>query len=187
MNIKVNLLCNFNNTGVGRHCENAFFALHRNRPAGMTVEYVNNARESVVQNALQTGNGERDITLFFWRTAHPVVKQFPGRRVIWWFFESDRLPRYWLEQISIYDEVWMPSLWGRDVMLAHGYPAQRIRVVESGVSAGVFRPLEGEYATREDSTSAPFIFLSVGKYENRKSIDEIIAAGAHPAGCDSAG
>jgi glycosyltransferase involved in cell wall biosynthesis len=164
---QVNFLCQFNQTGVGRHCENAFFAMVRNRRAGLLLEYVDQTREHLVRQAMAS-TGKDDVTLFFWRYPHDVLQRFAGRRVIWWFFESDRLAARWLHEIAPYDEIWAPSAWGRRVLLAHGVPPQRIRVVASGVNIEVFRPA----AVAHEG----FVFLTVGKYERRKSIDEVIDA-----------
>ena len=168
MSTHVNFFCHFNQTGVGRHCENAFFSMSRNRPAGLAVEYVNNSREDSVRRAIARARADTDITLFFWRYPPAMVRQVAGRRVLWWFFESDHLPRKWLEEIEPYDEIWAPSTWAREVLLGHGVAPGRIRVIESGVNTRIFRP------AREPQ--AEFVFLLVGKYEGRKSIDETVAA-----------
>jgi glycosyltransferase involved in cell wall biosynthesis len=168
MSIHVNFFCQFNQTGVGRHCENAFFSMSRNRPEGLAVEYVNNARDETVRRAIAQGRTDTDITLFFWRYPPALVRQVPGRRVLWWFFESDHLPHKWLDEIEPYDEIWAPSTWARDVLLAHRVAPGRVRVVESGVNTRIFRP------AREPQPG--FVFLLVGKYEGRKSVDETVEA-----------
>lgn len=172
MSINTNLVCHFNHTGVGRHCENAYYAMTRNRPAGQAVSYVNTSREVSVRRAIGNSRADVDISVFFWRLPKPFVQQFQGKKLVWWFFESDRIPAKWLDDISVYDEVWLPSDWGRTVLLAHGYPLERTRVVPSGVNATVFGP----QVAAQVRESARFTFLSVGKYENRKSIDETVEA-----------
>lgn len=168
MSVKVNFFCHFNHTGVGRHCENAFFAMNRQRPAGLLLDYVNNTRETSVRRAIAQGRVPLDVTLFFWCYPAALVQQFAGRRATWWFFESDRLAPRWLQEIDVFDEIWVPSHWGREVLLAHGVPDERVRTLESGVNSQVFRPAPLAHEA--------FVFLSVGKYENRKSIDETVAA-----------
>ncbi len=168
MSIHVNFYCHFNPTGIGRHCENAFFSMMRNRPEGMALEYVNNAREGAMKRILDQADPQRDVTLFFWRHPQDQVRRLPGRSVLWWFFESDHLPRKWLAEIEPYDEIWAPSGWARDVLLAHGITPGHVRVVESGVNTRIFRP--ARRAQRQ------FVFLLVGKYEKRKSVDETVEA-----------
>jgi glycosyltransferase involved in cell wall biosynthesis len=168
MSVHLNFVGHFNSTGVGRHSENAFFALSRNRPEGVAVEYCNCTREESIQRLLATARAATDVSVFFWRLPVEFVQRVPGRRVLWWFFESDRLPRKWLEDIQVYDRIWAPSPWARDVLLDHGLAAGRVQVVESGVNTRVFTPAAVAHAG--------FVFLQVGKYERRKSQDETIAA-----------
>jgi glycosyltransferase involved in cell wall biosynthesis len=169
MNTHVNFFCHFNHTGIGRHCENAFFSMSRRRPDGMALEYVNNTREASIRRAMDAAQAQTDVTLFFWRYPEQLVRQFRGRRILWWFFESDRLAPTWLAEIGVYDRIWAPSHWARTVLLDHDVPADRIRVVPSGVNTRIFHP-----APPKDPGA--FVFLCVGKYEKRKSIDETVAA-----------
>jgi glycosyltransferase involved in cell wall biosynthesis len=168
MTTQVNFYCHFNHTGVGRHCENAYFGMVRNRTEGILVNYVNQTRQSSVQRWLADPATATGVNLFFWRFDPVALKKIPGRRVGWLFFESDRLPPLWLEQMMAFDELWMPSEWARDVLLAHGVPADRIRVVTAGVDAAIYSPRRQPHDG--------FVFLTVGKYERRKSIDETITA-----------
>ena len=168
----VKFLTNFNQTGVGRHCENAYFAMMRARPRGMTLEYVDSINGEAVRQAITSARADIDTTVFFARVPREVVESFPGRRILWWFFESDSLPPSWLDQLRPFDQIWAPSPWARDVLLAHGIEAAKLRLVESGFHDAIFHPAE----SGAPRTSAGFTFLSVGKYENRKSIDEVISA-----------
>lgn len=165
---QLNFFCEFNHTGIGRHCENAFFSIERQRPPGLVLEYVHPARHDTVRRTIAQARPERDATMFFWRFPAHVVQMFPGRHILWWFFESNRLPRTWLEQLRSFDQIWAPSIWARDVLLAHDVGPERVKVIESGVNTRIFRPAR----IAHDG----FVFLSVGKYEKRKSIDEIIEA-----------
>jgi glycosyltransferase involved in cell wall biosynthesis len=57
----------------------------------------------------------------------------------------------------------------------HGLAAERLRVVPAGVNERIFKP--------KQIAHEGFVFLSVGKYEKRKSIDEVVEAyrGEFPA------
>jgi hypothetical protein len=168
MSVRVNFFTQFSTTGVGRHSENAFFSMSRNRPAGLLPVYVNLSRQAAIRRAVTEGEPERDVTIFFWRYAAPFLRQFRGPRAFWWFFESDRLAPKWLEEIEPFDQIWAPSEWGRRVLAAHGVASERLRVIESGVNGRVYRP--------QARAHNGFVFLSVGKYEKRKSIDETVEA-----------
>lgn len=172
MRTHVNFHANFNLTGVGRHCEHAFFSMMRNRTRGMTLNYVDRTREASLRRALESANPQTDTTLFFERCPESQVRQFAGRKVIWWFFESNVLPAKWLEELRPFDEIWAPSTWARGVLLAHGVAQERVRFIESGVNSSIFAPTLSPKPQTQDG----FVFLSVAKYENRKSIDETVAA-----------
>jgi glycosyltransferase involved in cell wall biosynthesis len=170
MTVHVNFFCMFNVTGVGRHCENAYFSMLRQRPPGVFLSYVDAMRDSSVRRAIRDSRAESHVTAYFWRMPLEHGHIFPGRSFFWWFFESDHLPQKWLEQTLLFDEIWAPSPWARDVLLAHDVDPDRVRVVESGVNTRIFSPA----AQRPERPG--FIFLLVGKHEKRKSIDETVAA-----------
>ena len=157
-----------NPTGAGRFTESAFFAMHRQRPRGTLVEYFDRGRENHARRLVALGRGAGGATLLFWRMEVASMPLLPGRRIGWLFFETDRLPPRWIDEMRAFDELWMPSGWARDVLIEHGIDESRVRVVEGGVDPRVFhpRPLAHE----------GFSFLLVGKYEGRKSVDEVIAA-----------
>jgi glycosyltransferase involved in cell wall biosynthesis len=156
-----------NHTGVGRHVDNFFAGLVRQRPSGVRVHYLDPSRAHQVQRAL-VDLRENDATIFLWRLAPQLLPPFRGRRILWPYFEADRLAPKWIAEFLAYDEIWSPTDWGAQVLRDHGVPSERVRVVPAGVNDAVFRP--------RPQSRAGFTFLSVGKYENRKSIDEIVAA-----------
>ena len=153
---------------MGRHSERAYCSLVALAQTGIRCRYVDISRPSSTRRALRAPDCKNQVTIFFWRFPGSLVQQFPGRRVIWWFFESDRLPQKWLEQVRVFDQIWAPSAWARDILLRHGIASSCIRIVESGVNTQVFSPGRKPHGG--------FVYLSIGKYENRKSIDEVIAA-----------
>jgi len=166
--VNINFLCQFNNTGVGRHSENAFFGMARVRPKGVAVNYVDSSNQGAVERLVASCRTDRDVTLQFWRTSRQLLDRLRGQRVVWQHFETDKLPPRWIDELDAFDRVWMPSEWARTVALAHGLAPAKVQTVPAGVNERIFypRPVPHE----------GFRFLSVGKYEARKSIDESIAA-----------
>lgn len=164
----VNFLCNFNPTGVGRHCENSFFGVLRNRRNGLVPLYVNAQRAASVERLCSQACNKQGATLCFWRWPLEAMRTLPGRKIGWLFFESDAIPPLWREQMLAFDQLWMPSDWGREVLVAHGIAEEKIRVVPAGVDPRIFFP--------NPVAHERFVFLIVGKYEKRKSIDEAIQA-----------
>ena len=87
-------------------------------------------------------------------------------------WETTVVPRAKLRVLEALDEVWVPSRWGRAVLIGNGLPADRVHVVPEGVDPALFRPAEA--APQE--THRPFRFLCVGKWEVRKGIDDLARA-----------
>ena len=165
----------FGNTGWARHAQGFLDSLRRhvdiglfswNTPAdgpGLSDEVGGmqaRAREHPVRVALGIGPIERMATL-----AGEVRIAF----VVW---ETTRLPRAKLKILRTMDQVWTPSRWGREQLIANGLPAERIRVVPEGVDADRFAPQPA--ARPEDDHT--FRMLCVGKWEKRKGIDDLVSA-----------
>lgn len=89
--------------------------------------------------------------------------------VVW---ETTRVPRDKLKILRSMDQIWTPSQWGRDLLIANGLAADRIRVVPLGVDANLFSP-QPDARMQADST---FRLLCVGKWEKRKGIDDLVTA-----------
>lgn len=87
-------------------------------------------------------------------------------------WETTVVPQRKLRALQSLDEVWVPSTWGREMLLANGLPADRVHVVPEGVDTTLFRP-EG---SSTPSASGPFRFLCVGKWETRKGIEDLARA-----------
>jgi len=114
-----------------------------------------------------------DTTLFFWLTDPQIVHAVRTRRVLWMMFESTRLPRPWIAQLEDYDQVWVSSSWGRDVLRANGFSGD-VAVVAGGVNDRIFSP----GPTRPDYQPGKrrLRVLMVGKYERRKGYDVALQA-----------
>jgi len=166
--MNLNFFGHIDKSGLGRHCESVMVSLLKAVPPRMRINYLDCRTAPSIRQLITNGRHGPDTTLFFIRVPAKFVHQVPGRKILWVVFESDRLPQLWLEQIRAHDQVWTPSDWCRDVLLAHGLDAKKLRVVEEGVDQRVFQP--------EPISHAGFVFLSVGKYEARKSIEETIEA-----------
>ncbi len=165
----VNFVGNFNPTGVGRHSEMSFFATLRHRRNGVVPFYVDARRPGSMFRLARESRNQSGVSLLFWRWSPEELRsRIPGKRIAWLFFESDVVPPAWLRQIEALDELWMPSAWAKEVLEKHAIPARKIRVVTSGVDGETYRPAPVAHER--------FVFLLVGKYERRKSVDEAILA-----------
>lgn len=165
--MKVNLFCRFNHTGIGRHAENFARALRHEAGSSFFIAHVDPDNMHDVQRMLDDGRDD-DVTLFFTLQYAPLAESMKGRKILWLAFESNRFPSKWRDLLGFYDAVWVPSAWGRDVLIASGVAAGKISVVAEGVDASVYYP--------KPIAHESFVFLAVGKYEKRKSINECIQA-----------
>ncbi len=112
-----------------------------------------------------------DINVWFWQG--PFIKNFKGTNILWTIFESDKLPSEYLGYIKTFaDVVWVPSSWGKEVLVKNGIDRNLIDVVPEGVDAQSFHP----YLRKPiNGIPKPFKFLIIGKYEERKGYDQLLA------------
>ena|SRR5579871_1320975 len=101
-----------------------------------------------------------------------------GRRrigfVVW---ETTLLPREKRRILRKLDEIWVPSDWGRRVLLENGLPEDKVHVVPEGVDPFLFRPVSASEARPvEVGGSRPFRFLCVAKWEVRKGTADLALA-----------
>jgi glycosyltransferase involved in cell wall biosynthesis len=76
------------------------------------------------------------------------------------------------------DLVWVPSEWGRQTLITNGMSADRVDVLPEGVNAEIYHPY---YPGQPRAVTR---FLSIGKYEKRKSQIETLLAWASTFGSD---
>ncbi len=96
----------------------------------------------------------------------------PGYKVLYTLFETEVLPLGTKAIANKYDLVLTPSKWGAEVLcseLAH----EKVEVAPLGVDPMIFHAWGNSYKSRETDL---FTFLAIGKYEMRKSYQEIIEA-----------
>jgi len=84
-------------------------------------------------------------------------------RVAFCAWETTRIPEPTLSFLRRADMVWTMSSWGREILEAHGVPAEKIGIVPAGVDTTRFVPARS--ARPADSV---FRFLCVAKWEERK-------------------
>jgi glycosyltransferase involved in cell wall biosynthesis len=89
-------------------------------------------------------------------------------------WEYGAVPRRWIEGIRrSVDEVWVPSDFVRQVLVAGGAPAERVRVIPNGVDTSVFRP---DGPRLKPAGARGFVFLFVGGAIPRKGVDLLAKA-----------
>ena len=100
-------------------------------------------------------------------------------------FETSALPSDWADQCNQWaDELWLPSEFNRDTFAAHGVHRKLLQVMPQPIDMALFdaqhtppMALPGQAAlAAAGNGSAPFVFLSVFKWEERKGWDALLRA-----------
>ena len=167
--MRIRLIGQRNSTGIGTHYACFADALRQIHGIGSLVDEVDFQSPAAIDQAIATSQAD-DINICF--VAMPIHGHFRGRNIQWVVFESTRIPEAIQPAIQGADQVWVPSAWGHSVLTAHGIDADRIRIVPEGVDGARFHA----HGRRPRTAARPLRFLTVGKYEQRKGIDETIEA-----------
>jgi len=166
--MKIRLIGIRNNLGIGRHYTCFADAVKSVNGIGNLVEEINFQDQTQLNQAVQQSQ-PTDVNISF--VPVNIHEHFRGHNVQWTVFESTRIPSLLMKVLPHADSVWVPSAWGKETLIAHGIDSDRIAVVPEGVDASQFHP----YA-RPSNIGRPFRYLFLGKYEQRKSCNEVIQA-----------
>jgi glycosyltransferase involved in cell wall biosynthesis len=175
VSMKIRLIGQRNNLGIGVHYSNFADALRRIQPWGNRVEEI----DCTDMNALMRAAGQsqdQDINICF--VSMPLQNHYRGTNIQWIVFESDRIPSIVLPTLQTADQVWVPSQWGYQILMQHGLDPDRCSIVQEGVDTELY------HTWRPRVERDQVRFLTVGKYEQRKSITETIEAWAQAFGAD---
>jgi len=173
--MRIRLIGQRNTSGIGTHYACFADVLRNMHGIGSVVDEVDFLDPAAIDQAMATSQVD-DINICF--VAANIHEHFRGRNIQWVVFESTRIPATIQPAIQGADQVWVPSAWGRDVLLAHGLPAHTVHVMPEGVDGARFHA----HGRRPRTVARPFRFLTVGKYEQRKGIDLTIEAFAQVYG-----
>lgn len=165
--MKIRLIGHRNNMGIGVHYSNFADALKRVSHWGDIVEEVDCEDPDAVWAAVARSEPS-DINISF--VSMPIHGHFKGAIIQWAVSESTRVPPTIMSTMLAADIVWVPSAWGRDMLIMCGLDADRCDVVPEGVDGSRYHP----YGPHVES---PILsYLITGKYELRKSIIETVFA-----------
>jgi len=165
--MKIRLIGQRNTTGIGTHYTNFSDAISRRAGVGHLVEEVDFCDNHAMTAAAESST-DKDINICF--VGLPLHRNFRGKNIQWVVFETTKPPDFIMDVCKSADQVWVPTSWGRDVLLSQGLDRGHVQVVHEGVNSDVFYPRLGL------NSSDPFIFLFVGKYETRKCLEETMQA-----------
>lgn len=173
--MKIRLIGPRNTLGVGVHFSNFADALKRISGIGHLVEEISSTSQEEMLAAAGRSQPD-DVNICF--VSIDMQPYFRGTNIQWIVFESTRVPEIIMNTMLVSDLVWVPSEWGRQTLVANGMPKNKVDVLPEGVSSELYHPYyqrPGNLATK---------FLSLGKFEQRKSQVETILAWAKAFGND---
>jgi len=173
--MKIRLIGQRNQYGIGVHYSNFADALRRISYLGDLVEEVDCDNQNAVWAAVERSRPE-DVNISF--VSMPIQDHYQGTNIQWVVFESTRVPPTVMSTMLTADQVWVPSEWGQKILVDSGIDPDRCHVVPEGVDSSQYHP----YNPRVES---PILsYLIAGKYELRKSIIETIYAWVQEFGND---
>jgi len=167
--MRIRLLGQRNTSGIGTHYAYFCDALQHIQGINCYIEEIDSFDQQQLMSACANSQDD-DINISF--TAVNLHGHFRGHNIQWIVFESTRIPENILAVCQSSEQVWVPTDWGRSVLIANGVKADCIRVIPEAVDGNIFHT----HGRRPYTKNRPFRFLSVGKYEQRKSLDETIDA-----------
>ena len=169
--MKIRLVGQANDSGIGTHFQHYVHALRQINGLESLIELINFQDNNAINKAVNE-SASNDINIAF--VACDLSNFFKGTNINWGVFESTRIPERILAVFKN-NHLWVPSEWGRKIAIENGIDLNQIEVVPEGVDNNLFHP----YLKPQHNK---FRFLLIGKYEQRKSMNESIDAFARVFG-----
>ena len=172
--MRIRLIGQRNTTGIGIHYACFADALKRRRGLPYEIEEIDAWNPEAMQVAVASSQ-PTDVNVCFMGAS--IHLGFQGHNIQWTVFETTVIPSVQLEVLKHSDSVWVPSLWGQQVLINNGIPTDRVTIVPEGVDPDQFYPVN-----RPRAPGVPFRYVFNGKYEDRKSCRELVEAWARAYG-----
>ena len=99
---------------------------------------------------------------------HYFYNEYQGYKIAYNVWETDQYDPQFLNQLSKFNELWVPSEWQKQISIDQGYPSDRIFVIPEGVDGNQFKP--------GNEPKGKFKVLVAGRWEHRKGTKEAIKA-----------
>jgi autotransporter strand-loop-strand O-heptosyltransferase len=117
------------------------------------------------------GSFKHDINIVLAETNHYFFyHNYEGLKIAYFVWESTKIHDPFFQKLKEFDQVWVPSKWQEDCLIAQGMPRNKVKVVPEGVDSGIFYPEKTKHSEQK------FKFLIFGRWDNRKSTMELIRA-----------
>lgn len=157
-------------SGYNIHTRGLFAALSRRLPVVLSPVRSSAADRRCILAAMP----DRRLTsiALLYGSMADVLREAPGPRIAYTVWEASRLPDDWYGPLARADRIWTATPWGRRVLVANGFAAERVDVVPEGVDTRLFHPAVPPALPR----SGRFRFLAVGRWERRKGMADLVSA-----------
>ncbi len=164
--------------GYAIHARGFFTALNQLHPVCLIPKYGLSGAQQQDQTLLPMLERLLDIDLHAPAIAldypHEMYRFGGKTRIGFTVFETTRLIPAAIHQLRQLDQVWVPTQWGRQILMNHGLAADLIRVVPEGIDPLCFHPKVAPHP--QICALDGFRFLTVGKWEARKGMVELLRA-----------
>ena len=176
MAVRINIFGQRNQLGGGRHFSGFCDAMKSLTMVKSAIHEFDYFSEGDYKFALNTV-GADDINIHFINiNAVPPGQaplrwpRLPGKNIHWAIFETTTLSTPQLDWLRSADLIFVPSAWGKQVLIQAGFDTENVCVIPEGVDPNKFHPnLRSAY-----QTDGIFRVLVVGKFEARKGFPELL-------------
>jgi len=103
---------------------------------------------------------------------HYFYDSYKGPKIAYNVWESTLQPLEFFSKLKEFDQIWVPSKWQAECTIKQGADPSKVKVVPEGVDTNTFYPEDPQ--TTLDYTDGRFKFILFGRWEYRKSTQEII-------------
>lgn len=132
------------------------------------ADEVSPAVEKMLENARCLSKDDVSIAIGPPEKTAESIGRWKAAYTVW---ETTRVPVDKLRCLDNADEIWIPSRWGKKILIENGVGKDRISVVPGGVDPDLFKPSR---RPRARATDRPYKFLSVAKWEERKGLGDLV-------------
>jgi len=121
-----------------------------------------------IYNGISNFQSDFDIVLV--DCFHPYYNHnYSGKKIFFNVWEKTRYSDDFFNKLQSAYQVWVPTQWQKDCLIQQGLDCNKIKIVPEGIDTEELYPnLERKYDK--------FTFLILGKWEKRKSTEELIKA-----------
>lgn len=177
---QIHLLGYLSQSGYGIHTQE--FYSHMKEKYGKNLIFTNLCDLEQTENHQIRYANQTDmihIIITYGNMCQKQLQYYHGIKICFTVWETTVIPIDWIEPLKMMDRIWIPSNWGRNILIKNGLNADKIDVVPEGVNINYFRP--DDHRMNESQKIANkypygFKFLNIGKYENRKATRQMIEA-----------